>query len=222
MNRILLISSSENDLARLILRTAEGTVLLSPEAYSAPEECFDAVCILGGDRDEPLRLTAPVRAAVERLRAEGYTLVGEEPLKLTVATRPYGYEGDAIADKMREHGIECEFADPDHIVFMLTPEIGEEGLCRLEEALLSVEKKEADTTQPPKMPRPERVISPREALLSPAEECAVEEAEGRILANPTVSCPPAVPVAVCGERIDEAAIRCFQYYGITRCRVVKE
>ena len=85
-----------------------------------------------------------------------------------------------------------------------------------------VEKKEADKALPPKMPRPVRMISPREALLSPSEECDVEEAEGRILANPTVSCPPAVPVAVCGECIDEAAIRCFQYYGITRCRVVKE
>ena len=71
MNRILLISSPDNDLARLILRTAEGAFLLSPEAYSAPEECFNAVCILGGDRDEPLRLTAPVRATVEKLRAEG-------------------------------------------------------------------------------------------------------------------------------------------------------
>ncbi len=165
---------------------------------------------------------AKVEALKERLRAEGYTLVGEEPLKLTIATRPYGYEGDVVADKMRSRGIECEFADPDHIVFMLTPEIGEEGLCRLEEALLSVEKREADATLPPKMPRPVRMISPRAALLSPSEECDVEEAEGRILANPTVSCPPAVPVAVCGERIDEAAIRCFQYYGITRCRVVKE
>lgn len=71
MNRILLISSPHNDLARLILRTARDAVLLSPEAYFAPEGCFDAVCILGGDRNEPLRLNAPVRTAVDALRAEG-------------------------------------------------------------------------------------------------------------------------------------------------------
>ncbi|MBR4872288.1 MAG: hypothetical protein IKV00_00480, partial [Clostridia bacterium] len=71
MNRILLISSPKNDLARLILRTAHDAVLLSPEAYFAPEGCFDAVCILGGDRDEPLRLNAPVRMAVDALRAAG-------------------------------------------------------------------------------------------------------------------------------------------------------
>ena len=174
-----------------------------------------------GYREKLAAFSEKVSEMKTRLCDGGYTLMGDEPLKLTIAARAYGYEGDALADKMRERGIECEFADPDHIVFMLTPEIGEEGLCRLEEALLSVEKREADLTMPPKMPRPRRVLSPREALLSPSEEIGVEEAEGRILATPTVSCPPAVPVAVCGERIDEAAVRCFRYYGITRCRVVR-
>lgn len=70
MNRILLISSPENDLAKLILRTSENTVLVPPEAKALPNQPFDAVCILGGDRDEALRLTAPVRLAVDRLRAE--------------------------------------------------------------------------------------------------------------------------------------------------------
>ncbi len=45
---------------------------------------------------------------------------------------------------------------------------------------------------------------------------------GRVLAAATVACPPAVPVVVCGERIDRAALACFRYYGITECTVVEE
>ena len=71
MKTVLLISSPDNDLAALLLRTCPGTVLVSPNAYRLPEGCFDAVCILGGDRDEALRLTAPVRQAIEELRAKG-------------------------------------------------------------------------------------------------------------------------------------------------------
>ena len=62
----------------------------------------------------------------------------------------------------------------------------------------------------------------REAMLAPAERVPVEESEGRVLASASVGCPPAVPVLVCGERIDDHAIRCFGYYGIKTCMVVKE
>ena len=29
-----------------------------------------------------------------------------------------------------------------------------------------------------------------------------------------------VPIAVCGERLDEDALRAFRYYGVRHCRVV--
>jgi len=43
-----------------------------------------------------------------------------------------------------------------------------------------------------------------------------------VLAAPSVTCPPAVPVVVCGEQIDESAVHCFAYYGIENCCVVKK
>ena len=64
-------------------------------------------------------------------------------------------------------------------------------------------------------------MSVREAAFSPSVELDVENACGRVLAVSNVACPPAIPVVVCGERIDEKAIECFKYYGIERCRVVK-
>ena len=45
---------------------------------------------------------------------------------------------------------------------------------------------------------------------------------GRVLAVATVGCPPAVPIVVCGERIDVSAVKCFEYYGIEKVSVVKE
>jgi len=49
-----------------------------------------------------------------------------------------------------------------------------------------------------------------------------KESAGRVLAAASVGCPPAVPIVVCGERIDESAVRAFAYYGIETCTVVSE
>ena len=73
----------------------------------------------------------------------------------------------------------------------------------------------------PSLSPPKKAISPREAILSPAERIAVEKAEGRILADITVGCPPAVPIAVSGELITKEIINAFKYYGIDFCSVVE-
>ena len=62
----------------------------------------------------------------------------------------------------------------------------------------------------------------REAMLAPTEEIPVEQAVGRVLADAQVSCPPCIPIIACGEEVDEAAVRCFQYYNISSCRVVRQ
>jgi arginine/lysine/ornithine decarboxylase len=62
----------------------------------------------------------------------------------------------------------------------------------------------------------------REALLSPSEVLPVDECIGRIAAAATVGCPPAVPIVVSGEKIDESAAECFKYYGIETCAVIKK
>ena len=44
---------------------------------------------------------------------------------------------------------------------------------------------------------------------------------GKILAAPGVSCPPAIPIVLCGEQIGEREIGLFEYYGIEKLKVVK-
>jgi arginine/lysine/ornithine decarboxylase len=68
---------------------------------------------------------------------------------------------------------------------------------------------------------PVRVLSPREALFAPREEVPIGQALGRICAEVAVSCPPAVPPVMCGERIDEAVIAVCRYYGIENIFVIK-
>ena len=170
-----------------------------------------------------LKAFVPEAAALkERLQAHGYGLTGDEPLKITIQAKPYGWTGSEMAQALRENGIECEFADPDALVLMLTPETGRDGLCRLEQALLGVERKPPLNDAPPPVCRCERVMSIREAMLSPAREVCAAKSVGRVLASASVGCPPAVPIVICGERIDGAAAEAFAYYGVKTCMVVDE
>ncbi|MBQ3132183.1 MAG: amino acid decarboxylase, partial [Clostridia bacterium] len=158
----------------------------------------------------------------QKLKENCLELYGNEPLKITIKTKPMGYYGTEIADMLAQKGIICEFADPDYIVFMLSPETGAEGLSRLEEALLSIRHRRIFLPPPPAFAKGEKLLSIREAALAPMEMIPVGESKGRILGAVSVGCPPAVPILVCGERIDENAIACFEYYGIKQCGAVKE
>ena len=175
-------------------------------------------------QDYPQRLPVFVRQVHElklRLLRHGFTLYGKEPLKVTIETKPLGYTGCQLADFLRERGMEPEFADRDYLVLMLTPELREDSLTRVADALCQLPRLEAITEPAPDFSVPRRSMSIREAMLSPAEVVSVEQSIGRILAVPSVGCPPAVPILVCGEVIDDHAAACFRYYGIDRCSVVK-
>lgn len=162
-----------------------------------------------------------IAALREELKNLGYTMPADEPLKITISAKAYGYTGFELAEHLEQNGMVCEFADPDFLVLMLTPENAGK-----QEKLLSVFaglcRKDALIAPPPKFSLPERVMTVREAVFSPYETLPVEKCIGRVLSAVSVGCPPAVPIVVSGERIDENAAKCFRYYGIETCSVVKE
>ena len=131
-----------------------------------------------------------------------------------------GYTGYELAEIMSKNNVVCEFCDPDHTVFMLTPELPPSSLDLLEKALLSVSAKEALDSPVPAAVKGERAMSVRQAMMSASKEIDVSQSLGTVLASPCVSCPPAVPILVCGEIITEEAIKCFEYYGVSRVRIV--
>lgn len=155
-----------------------------------------------------------------RLTEAGFSPSGGEPLKLTVFPKTLGYTGTDLVARLAEKNIVCEFGDPDLAVMMLTPEMKGADLIRLEQALLELPHRKPILDSAPPLPHPQRVISLRDAMLSAGATRAVEDSVGRIFADATLSCPPAVPILVCGERIDEDAVACFRYYGITQIQVI--
>ncbi len=154
----------------------------------------------------------------ERLAKRGWQVVGTEPMKLTLLC-PVGLSGTALAARLRRDNMECEYADEDYLVIM--PSVG-----TLPEQLSALEAALGDNVLPPKRPEPlcralpEVVMRVRDAVFAPSERIPVDCALGRICAAPTISCPPAIPIAVSGERIGQEEIALFRRFGITEVSVV--
>ena len=158
----------------------------------------------------------------KHLAENGYTLIGNEPLKITISAKPYGYRGDELAQILSEENIICEFCDADYLVLMLTPELTKKDLRRIEKSLTKIKPRAEITEKMPTLNVPKKKMSPREALFSKQVTHPLEDCCGKILASANVSCPPAIPIAVCGEVIDESVISVMKYYGIRECSVIAE
>ena len=162
-----------------------------------------------------LRCCARVRKLKGLLAARGFCVLPSEPVKLTLYT-----DGLRAAQMLRQGGAECEFADSRHVVLMFSPGNSAEDYARVALAL--------DRPLPPlpecpaPLPPLQRAMTIRQAVFAPAEYVPAERALGRICAAPAVSCPPAVPIAVSGERISPEAVRAFESNGIARIAVVRE
>ena len=109
----------------------------------------------------------------------------------------------------------------EHVVCMFTPENLEKDFERVlhvfgenQEPYEVIEKVQAKNCI--------RAISIREAMFAKQEMVLAKDALGCICGAPTVSCPPAIPIVVSGEVIDEEAVQLFAYYGIGTVDIVKE
>ncbi|MBQ3078341.1 MAG: amino acid decarboxylase [Clostridia bacterium] len=174
--------------------------------------------------EEAKEQLAALRAAVDdckaQLSARGWQCEPSDPLRITLRA-PEGIRGAALADRLRERDIECEYADESFVVLMVSASTRLSDLERLAEALGESDRPPAALPALP-LPKGERACSVRTALFSARERVAAADAVGRICGAPTVSCPPAIPIAVSGERIGEAAAELFAHYGMATVDVVCE
>ena len=127
-----------------------------------------------------------------------------------------------LVEMMRKYGMFSEFCDDDNLVMMFSVNNRNEDFERACMFFDAFERKEAITDVCAMSHKPERKMTVRQALFSPSELVDVQSAKGRILADPSVSCPPAIPIAISGEVLDEKTVECFEYYKIKKVRVVKE
>ncbi len=153
------------------------------------------------------------------LAGQGWSFVGDEPLKVTVHASAAGWDGRELAEKLRSKRVMPEYADPDYLVLMFTPE----NYAMIPRRMTDYFSERRPPLNRPALPlaKGERVMSIRQAMFAPAETVPVETALGRICASPAVSCPPAVPIAMAGETITPEALTLFRYYGIETVSVVK-
>ncbi len=154
------------------------------------------------------------------LNTNGWKTEETDPLRITIKA-PEGMTGNDIAEKLRAEGIECEYSDPDFCVLMLTPENSKEELFALESALKK-NKKTYKQNSFTAMEAAETVTSVRNAIFAPQETVSTEKALGRVCGAPAVSCPPAIPIAISGEKISEEMLEIFRYYSIDKIDVLKQ
>ena len=119
------------------------------------------------------------------------------------------------------NGIYPEFYDPDFVVLMLSPQNSKADLKKAGDVLCSLTQREGIKTTPPPVPKPKHILSPRDVIFRETEVIPIDECLGRVCALSVISCPPAIPLAVCGEVIDSSVIESLRYYGITKCTVCK-
>lgn len=144
-----------------------------------------------------------------------------EPLKITADFSEY--KGN-FAEHFRKYGIEPEYSDEDYIVFMISPQNTDRDFERLETAFknLKLTLKDDYNEDTISFVFGERVMTIREAIFCDSEEICIENAVDRVCASPTVSCPPAIPIAVSGEKITKKHIELFEKYNISKILVVKK
>lgn len=157
--------------------------------------------------------------AIERLRktvSRKYNIYDGEPYHLTLLCN-----GNNLAQQLREKNIECEYADGNVIVLLFSPSDTPEEIQYISDMLMECTPENAQKNQSTDFPVMERAMTIREAVMSGFETVDAADSLGRICAAVNVPCPPAVPIAVSGEIINEKCIKIFKNYGILKVNVIK-
>ena len=164
-----------------------------------------------------------IRILKDRLCAIGIKTEESEPLKIVIRATSLGYTGKELAEHLRSASVEVEFSDCEYTVLMASTCNTDRDFERLYASLTQIERKEGVNLSTPhyvSVKAPTKAMSIREAVLSAHETVSADESVGRICATPTVSCPPAIPIAISGEVITERERDLFLLYGIDRVEVV--
>lgn len=167
---------------------------------------------------------ASITRIKEYMKDKKIPVIDSEPLKIVIDTASAGYTGTSTSIEMRKYGIVCEYADIQYVVLMVTPENSQQDFNRIKEWICNtniLKNRRPPASIPQVYTRvPKRQLKIRDAVFAPSVIIDVKDSIGRICAAETISCPPAVPIAVCGEVIDENMVKLFGMYNIKKVCVV--
>lgn len=156
------------------------------------------------------------------IKGRGFCVLESEPLKITLDCYHSGYRAEELAKVFRDNNAEPEFYDDRFFVLMFTPQNDCRDFELLKKIFSDLEPKNPIAVNGIEVKIPPKKMSIRDAVFAESETVSINDAVGRICATPTVSCPPAVPIAVSGEEITKEVADLFKYYGIKKISVVKK
>ncbi|MBR6767787.1 MAG: PLP-dependent transferase [Clostridia bacterium] len=201
----------------------EALVLFGSTSPSYLTMCSLDMCnayLADGYRQDLAETIGKIDRFCLRLAEKGWKYTHDEPLKVTIHASLSGVSGHEAAERLRKGGIEMEYADPDDVVLMISPMNRKDDLEKVLDAI-GMPGARVSGRMPLPVSAGKQAMTIREAFFAPRETISVNKAAGRICAVPTVSCPPAIPIAVSGEIITEEAVRLFEYYGMKTVKVLK-
>ena len=150
-----------------------------------------------------------------------------DPCRLTLGVWSVGMSGYKFREYLYRFKIEAEFCDENYVVLVPSPFNKVADWNRITRAIDKL-KYEVSNTSPITLkvtdkvtPLPKVECSLRSAVMSKQEKLKVDFALGRVSAETTFSCPPAVPVIMPGEFIGNAEQELLHKHGIKEISVVK-
>ena len=124
-----------------------------------------------------------------------------------VFSAPQG--GDTFLRELALRGIDAEMAMGSCVVLLLSPQIAEEDVQKIADALRDIPPRGTAHEEGIAVmePLPERVMDVRKAALSDMEAVPLEKSAGRVAAACAGCYPPGIPLVVPGEVISEETVQ---------------
>lgn len=122
-----------------------------------------------------------------------------DPTRLVI-TAPQG--GKALAEALRQHGVDAEMYDLRRVVFILSAMDDAEDVLHIASILEEIPLQRAELpAQAELCAIPERAMEVRQASMAECESVPLAECEGRIAAVSAGLYPPGIPLVCPGERV---------------------
>lgn len=144
-----------------------------------------------------------------------------DPVKITLNPAAIGINGNDFANYLRKNKIQPEMSDENLVVLIPSPFNKNKDFFRLRRALDHINYNNIPKIKQPILPQTyEFAINPNTAMLSRGKVINVKSASSKISAQNVCTCPPGIPIAMAGERLQKDNINALINYGIEYIKVL--
>lgn len=141
--------------------------------------------------------------------------------KITIDANKIGYTGYQLQEILQSYNIECEYANSEYVVMLISPFLTNKDYDRLYTFIQNLKCKSPILKEKLAYKLPVIEKSPSSAYNSECEYIKIEDSLNRICAQTISLCPPGVPIVMCGEIINEQIKKILKNSGNIYIKVVK-